>query len=242
MRPVVFSWSAVRWQRVDAALKQRCSFLLLMLRSCHMRRELKRHSWPLGQVKLVRPKTSSIQFSRESFLEAIRLTRWGFVLSCASVGKVCINLKRTGGGKRCAFPKRGCPKHIPHLTSLNNNTTEIVCLLWSGALDFTQWPLLHHFFYPLLNTDVKWWWCVSQLAHTQAKKTNKKPKNVPTKLLVLRNLETTRKIVGLQVQSFISFPMAKYRKKNCNQGENQRDSKRRRRSQEGIGFPSRSVP
>lgn len=34
--------------------------------------------------------------------------------------------------------------------------------------------------------------------------TNKKPQNVPTNLLVLSNLETTRKTVGLQLLAFIS--------------------------------------
>lgn len=147
MRPVVFSWSAARWQRVDAALKQCCSFLLLILGWCHMHRELKRHSWPLGQLKPVRPNTSFIQFSCESFHEAIRLTRWKeFCLKLCICWESLHHLKENKREKRCGFPKGGRQKHSTHLNSLNNNTVKIVYLLWPGALDFTTWPLLHHFF------------------------------------------------------------------------------------------------
>lgn len=54
---------------------------------------------------------------------------------------------------------------------------------------------------------------ISQLVRTRAKITKKKLQSVPSNLLVLSNLETTRKIAGIQVLAFVLFPLAKYGEK-----------------------------
>ena len=68
MRPVVFSWRA-RTLRAGGR------------RSETMRCKLKGNSWPLGQVMLIPPKTSSIQLSCESFRVANQTNTLERVLS-----------------------------------------------------------------------------------------------------------------------------------------------------------------